>query len=102
MYIKKGDNVKVIAGKDQGKSGKVLRVLPDQGRVAVEGVNVYKKHVRPKKEGEKGEVVDVARPINESNISIVCPSCSKVTRIGRRGEGKNKIRFCKKCDAPIE
>ena len=100
--IKKGDNVKIIAGKNRGKTGKVLRVLPEKGRMIVEGINIYKKHVRPKKQGEKGEVVNVARPINKSNISIICPACSKTTRITTRKEGNKKIRYCKKCNSPIE
>jgi len=102
MNIKKGDNVKVTAGKDKGTKGKVIRVIPEKGRVAVEGINLYKKHVRPKKQGEKGEIVDVARPIDISNVSIICPSCSKQTRIRKEREGKDVIRYCKKCNNPIE
>jgi len=94
--------VKISAGKNRGKTGKVLYIFPERNRVTVEGINLYKKHVRPKRQGEKGEVVEVARPINSSNVSVVCPSCGKPTRIGRKREKKNVIRICKKCDSAID
>ena len=97
MRIKKGDTVTIVAGKDKGKTGKVMRVDVRSGRIVVEGVNVYKKHVRPKKQGEKGEIVDVVRPIHGSNVMLVCPSCSKASRGGYRMEKSNKARHCKKC-----
>ncbi|HMB17307.1 MAG TPA: 50S ribosomal protein L24 [Candidatus Paceibacterota bacterium] len=100
--IKKEDKVKILAGKDKDKTGKVLKVFPDEGRVVVEGINLYKKHVRPKKEGEKGEIVDVPRPIDESNVSVICPACSKTTRISKKRKGKDVVRYCKKCDSPID
>jgi len=102
MNIKKGDTVKILAGKNRGKTGKVLHTFPKKNKVSVEGINVYKKHIRPKKQGEKGEKVEVARPLNISNVSIICPSCGKNTRIGRRREKKNVIRVCKKCDSPLD
>lgn len=101
MRIKKGDIVKILAGKDKGKSGKVIKIIPQRERVMVEGVNIFKKHVRPKKQGEKGEVVDVSRPINVSNVGIICPNCSKVSRIGYKKEGDKKVRYCKKCQKEI-
>lgn len=101
MKIKKGDTVKVLSGKDKGKSGKIIRLIPKKGRVAIEGLNVYKKHSKPKKEGEKGEIIDVVRPINVSNVALMCPSCSKATRIGMRIDDGNKVRYCKKCNKVI-
>lgn len=101
MNILKGDNVKIIAGKDRGKTGKVIQVFVNRNRVSVDGVNVYKKHVRPKKQGEKGEVVNLARPLNVSNVQIVCSNCGRITRVGHRAEGGKKIRFCKKCNQKI-
>ncbi len=71
MHVKKGDNVKVIAGKDRGKTGKVLRAMPSENRVIVEGLNMSKKHRRPRKSGEKGAVVDVAMPIHASNVKKI-------------------------------
>lgn len=100
-HIKKGDTVKIIAGKDRGKTGKVLKVFAERDLVSVDGVNVYKKHVRPKKQGEKGEVVNLARPLRASNAQIVCPACSESSRIGFRVDGESKSRYCKKCNARI-
>jgi large subunit ribosomal protein L24 len=101
MDIKKGDIVKVLTGKNRGKSGKVIRADEKTGRVSVEGVNLYKKHVKAKRQGEKGEVVELLRPVNISNVMLVCSSCHKATRVGHRVNGKIKARFCKKCQATI-
>ncbi len=101
MKIKKGDKVKIISGKDKGKEGKVIKVIQSIGRVSVEGVNVYKKHVRPKRQEEKGEVVSVARPLSLSNVMLVCPACGKATRGGFLVEEAKKTRVCKKCGATI-
>lgn len=99
MNIKKGDQVKIMAGKDRGKTGTVLRVLREIDRVAVEGVNMYKKHMKPKKQGQKGEVVSVVRPLAAANVQVVCKNCKKATRMGSRMEGNKKVRYCKKCQA---
>lgn len=101
MKIKKGDQMKVLRGKDRGKTGPVLKVFPESGRILVEGVNVYKKRVRPKRRGEKGETVLVPRPIAASNAMLVCKNCGKPTRPGFRLEGGAKNRYCKKCRATI-
>lgn len=101
MKIKKGDNVKILVGKDKGKSGKVLRVFPQDDKILVEQINLAKKHVKPKKQGEKGELVSIPRPFHVSNSAIICPSCKKSTRIGYKIEGKGKSRICKKCSAKI-
>ena len=101
MNIKKGDTIKIIAGKDRGKTGKVLMVFPERSRISVEGINLYKKHSRPKRQGEKGEIVEILRPFHISNAQIVCSSCHRVTRVGHRYEGSQKIRYCKKCQLAI-
>ncbi len=102
MRIKKGDTIKIISGKDSGKTGKVIRVDYKTGKITVEGVNVYKKHVRAKRQGEKGEVVSVTRPLPGSNALLVCPSCGKAVRVGMKSEeGTKKSRFCRKCKATI-
>ncbi len=101
MKIKKDDNVKVLSGKDRGKTGKVLAVFPEAGRVTVEGVNVYAKRVRPKRQNQKGETVHLPRPLNASNVELVCPSCKKVTRARMRMEGAKKTRACTHCQAAI-
>ena len=97
MEIKSGDTILIIAGKDKGKSGKVTEVHPKDNRIIVEGLNIVRKHVRPKKEGEKGQRVEVPRPIDVSNVKIICPKCKQAVRIGHRLMEKSKVRTCKKC-----
>ncbi len=101
MKIKKGDNVLIIAGKDKGKKAKVLRSFPSKGLILVEGVNVKKAHKRPKKQGEKGQIVEVAFPLTCSKVQIFCSKCDKPSRIGYRITEGNKTRICKKCGADI-
>lgn len=101
MKIKKGDSVLITAGKDKGRTGKILKALPKELKILVEGINLKKKHVRPKKEGEKGQVVDIPAALDVSNVKIICPKCGKATRIGYKIEGENKKRFCKKCKQDI-
>ncbi|RME58255.1 50S ribosomal protein L24 [Candidatus Parcubacteria bacterium] len=102
MKIKKGDKVKVLTGKDRGKVGSVIRVFPRERKVIVEDVNVHNKRVRPKRSHEKGEIVAVPRPIDSSNVALMCGSCGSASRVGYRYEGEKKVRHCKKCGAPIE
>jgi len=88
-----------MIGKDKGKQAKVVSVDSKLGKVLVDGVNMVKKHQRPKKQGEKGEIVTVSRPVNASNAMLVCSSCSKPARVGFKKEGNKKVRYCKKCNA---
>ena len=97
MKLKKGDNVLIISGKDKGKTAKILKSLPKQRKILVEGVNLKKKHVRPKRDGEKGQIVQVIAPIDASNVKIICPKCGKAARIGYKIDKDRKFRFCKKC-----
>ena len=97
MKLKKGDNVLITAGKDKGRTGKITRAFPKDLKILVEGINLKKKHVRPKREGEKGQIVAIPAPLDISNIKVICPKCGKATRIGYRTEGENKNRVCKKC-----
>lgn len=104
MNIKKGDKVKMLSGKDRGKTGKVSAVLSksdENQRVVVEGLNKIKKHQRARKQGQKGQIVEVERSVSVSSVQLICSSCGKATRIGHKKEGENKIRFCKKCQAQI-
>ena len=101
MKLIKGDNVLVIAGKDKGKTGKIMRALPKVQKILIDGVNIKKKHVRPKKEGEKGQVVAIPTPFNISNVKLICPKCGKTTRVGYRIEKNEKTRICKKCKSAI-
>jgi large subunit ribosomal protein L24 len=97
MKIKKNDIVKIIKGKDSGKTGKIIKIDKKENKAVIENLNLYKKHVRPRKQGEKGQIVEVPRPIPISNIMVVCPSCHKATRIGIVINNKEKKRKCKKC-----
>ena len=101
MSIKKGDKVEVLSGKDRGKQGVVLRALPSEGKVIVEGVAVAKKAVKPNGAGQQGGIVDKEMPIDASNVQLICPECVKRTRVGHEaGEldgHKTKLRICKKC-----
>ncbi len=101
MKIKKGDQVLIISGKDKGKKGKVIEALPKEDRIIVENVNLKKKHVRPKKSGEKGQMVELAMPFDVSNVKVVCSKCSKASRVGYKKEGDKKHRICKKCNQVI-
>lgn len=101
MKIKKGDNVKIISGKDRGKTGIVEKVFPKDNRVLVSGINIVKKYVKRKSEREPGGIIEKAAPINASNVMLLCLKCGLQTRIGSKGEGKNKARICKKCGTEI-
>ncbi len=97
MKIKKGDKVQVSVGKDKGKSGSVTKVLPEAGKVIVEGINVYTKHQRKRKEGDKGTKIQFAAPMNTAKLMVICPKCGKPARIGIVVQEKNKMRQCKRC-----
>ncbi len=103
MHVKKGDTVRVIAGKDLGKRGKILEVIPDTRRVIVEGVNVVHRHTRPTRELPQGGIVENEAPVNASNVQLICPRCSKNSRVGRQvlDSGK-KVRICRKCNEVID
>lgn len=97
MKVKKSDTVLVISGKNRGKKGKILRAFPKESRILVEGVNLRKKHQRPKKSGEKGQIIQLPGLISVSNVKVVCPKCEKAVRVGFKFSEKNKVRICKKC-----
>lgn len=101
MKIKKNDQVKIKAGKDKGKTGKVLRVFAPEKKITIEGLNIVKKHTRPKKEGEKGQRIEVPGKINISNVMLVCPKCGKPARVGYKKTDAGKFRVCKKCQSEI-
>ena len=101
MKIKKEDQVIIISGKYRGKKGKVLRVLPQKDKAVVEGANLVKKHVRPKRSGEKGQVIQMPSPLPVSNLKLICPHCEKPTRVGFKIRDKKKYRVCKKCNKEI-
>ena len=103
ITIRKGDTVKVIAGKDRGKTGKVLRSVPEKSRVVVEKVNMVKKAMRPTQQNPQGGIMSVEAPIHVSNVMVVCPECKQPTRVSHRvNEAGKKVRVCKKCGKDID
>lgn len=101
MKLKKDDNVKIVSGKDKGKTGKVEKVFTKIGKVLVTGVNQYKRHLKARSQGQKSEIVTITKPLSMQNVALVCPHCKVQTRIGFRIEKSGKIRVCRKCDKKI-
>ena len=104
LFVKKGDNVQIMTGKDRGKQGKIIRTIPSKSRVVVEGLNKVKKASRPSQRNpQSGGIIEMEAPINVSNVRLVCGSCGEPTRVGNtRNEDGKRIRTCKKCSAPID
>jgi large subunit ribosomal protein L24 len=100
--IKKGDTVEVIQGKENGKRGKVMRVMSGDERVVIERVNFIKRHVRPSQKTPQGGVIEREAGIHISNVKLVCPSCNEAVRVGVRTEGDDRIRFCKQCNVQVD
>jgi len=101
MNIKKNDNVIMLSGKDRGKKGKVLFVFPAENKVVVESLNLVARHQRPRKQGQRGQIVHKERAVSASAVQLICPKCGRSTRVGRKKVGKNKVRICKKCGGEI-
>jgi len=99
MNVKKGDKVQVLSGKDKGATGEVLRAMPAEGKVIVEGVAMVKKHQKPTQAGQQGGILEREAAIDVSNVMLICPKCGKPTRVGHTGTGTDKKRVCKKCGA---
>jgi len=97
MRIKKGDEVKILSGKDKNKTGKVLEVLPKLGKVVVEGVNIRVRFSKPKKQGEKGQRLELPASMLVSKVMLICPSCGKPTRLSSEHNENGNFRKCKKC-----
>ena len=104
--IKVNDKVQVMSGKDKGKTGKVLQILPGLNKVVVEGVNTMYKHIKSRKKGEKGQRVQFNGPLIGSNLMLICPKCNKPSRLGVKisetANKKTKVRVCKKCKEVID
>ena len=97
MKIRKGDRVVVLTGKDKGRQGTVVRVLPQTGKVVVEDVNVARRHTKPRQAGAAGGIIDKAMPLDASNVAVLSPRDGKATRVGyRRGEDGTKVRICRR------
>ena len=103
MKLKKGDNIKVLIGKDKGKTGQVERIFRKTKRVLVPGVNEYKRHVKSRARNQKSEIITITKPLPVANVALICPKCHKPTRIGFeiKKDGK-KVRICRKCGKEID
>lgn len=98
LHVKKDDTVKIISGDDRGKTGKVLEVSPKEGKIIVEGLNLVKKHVKPRKMGDQGGIIEAEGAMYASKVQVICPSCKKATRVGHKIlEDGTKQRVCKRC-----
>lgn len=97
MKIIKGDTVKIVAGKDKGKEGKIMKTLIKEDKVLVEGVNQYKRHIKAKTQNQKSEIITITKPLSLANVMFVCPKCKKAARLGYKIEAKEKSRMCKNC-----
>ena len=102
MKVKKNDTVLVLTGKDNGKTGKVLRALPGDNKIVVDGINVQKKHRKARSAQETSAIVEQAGPIDASNVLVVCPHCDKATRVAHAEVEGKKVRVCKKCGKPLD
>ncbi len=102
MKIKKGDKVLITRGKDRNKTGTVIKALPKKKKVVVEGLNLAKKHMRPRRSGEKGQIIQVPMPLDISKVKLICPKCNKPTRVGYKFIEGRKYRQCKKCNNTFE
>ena len=102
MNVRKNDKVVVLSGKDKGKQGEVLRALPAEGKVVVQGVSVATKHQKARKQGEESSIIKVETPIYACKVMVVCPKCSKPTRVAHKvGADGKKVRVCKHCGAEL-
>lgn len=109
MHVKRGDEVLVIAGKDKGKRGKIKRSLPRENRVVIENLNIVKRHSKARGPGKPGGIVDMEAPLHVSNVMLICKTCGRASRTGKRfletldHKGRpRKVRYCKACDAVID
>ncbi|HVZ67141.1 MAG TPA: 50S ribosomal protein L24 [Patescibacteria group bacterium] len=97
MKLRRGDTVKILIGKDKGKTGKVEKLFPVSEKILVEGINQFKRHVKSRTQDQKSEIVDITKPMAVANVVMVCPNCKKTARIGYKTEKGVKVRICKKC-----
>jgi large subunit ribosomal protein L24 len=101
MKLIKGDLVKIVSGKDKGKTGKIEKVFPKMEKVLVTGINQYKRHLKARSQGQKSEIVTISKPLAATNVALICPHCKLQTRIGFSIVKNDKIRVCRKCGKKI-
>jgi large subunit ribosomal protein L24 len=102
MHVRRGDKVRIIAGKDAGKEGKILRAYPEKQRVTVEHANMIKRATRPSQKNPQGGILEHEGTMHVSNVMLICPSCSQPSRVSRRRENGELVRVCKKCGKDID
>lgn len=103
VHVRKGDTVMVIAGKDAGKKGKIIKVIPSKQRVVVEGVNIVKRHTKPNQKQTQGGIMEIPAPMHSSNVLLMCGKCNRPVRAGHKLlENGNKVRYCKKCEEILD
>lgn len=101
MKIHKGDEVKIVLGKDKGKTGKVEKIMPKADMVVVTGMNQYKRHMKARSQNQSSEIVTITKPLDVAKVRVVCPKCHAITRVGYRREKDKKVRICRKCEQTI-
>lgn len=101
MKLKKGDNIKVVRGKDKGKTGKIEKVFPKQRSLIVANINLFKRHLKARSQNQPSEIVSLTKPLHEESVVLLCPKCGKEARIGYKIEKGVKSRVCKKCNSEI-
>ena len=103
LHVKKDDTVAILSGKDKGKTGRILKVLPEKGRVVVENINMVKRHTRPNQQNSEGGILEKEATLDISNVQLVCTSCNTAARTGMRTlDDGNKVRYCKKCNEIVD
>ena len=103
LHVKKDDTVAILSGKDKGKTGRILKVLPEKGRVVVENINMVKRHTRPNQQNSEGGILEKEATLDISNVQLVCTSCNAAARTGMRTlDDGNKVRYCKKCNEIVD
>lgn len=102
MKLKKGDTVKVLIGKDAGRTGRILKVMPKNDEVIVDGLNLFKKHTKGDNRLKQSAIIDISKPLHISNIMLVCPACSKPSRLAMKNVDGKTVRVCKRCGKAVE
>jgi|SRR5581483_655485 len=101
MKLKKGDEVKIVIGKDKGKTGKIEKIFPKVKKVLIPGINMYKRHVKARMQNQKSEIINLTKPLPISNVALLCPKCKQQTRVGYTIKNGKKERICRKCGANL-
>ena len=102
MKLRKGDKVRIMAGKDKGKDGVIDRVYPKQEKILIQGINIIKRHIKKNQELPDGGIIDIPKAVQSSSVMLICPKCEKTTRVGFKLDKSKKVRSCKKCKATFK